>query len=703
MEDKPLQEKCGLVAFYTARYSKKLSFTLLAAGGVQHRGQHGAGLAIQTKKGLLSHTGNGLLREIFTPPVTEKFDQTCQWTMIHCRYGTYGGYIKNNLQPCVVNTDDDTRIAVIHNGEFVAANKMRKRIGTSLPEGTSDSYIFTLLLSQAKGDSWEEKILTTLSSVKGAYSLIIGINDAVYAARDPYGIRPLMIGYINGGWLIASETHAFNKVGAKIRREIQRGEVIRIDRQGISTIKRGNHTPSHFCDFEWVYFSRPDSLLPTNTQEDKYPKSWISITNFREKCGAILANEHPIKDASFVVGIPDSGIAMATGYANTLKIPYRQAIIRDHFDPYGSHRLFMKDESKDTIAIKVLGKLSVIPQREIWQGAKVVICDDSIVRGNVSRQITKAIWDLGAKEIHWIIGFPPVMYRCHLGVSMRTREELIAAQHEGDWKKIAKSIGTTSINYISIKGFIQARSSTLLNSTANPKELFLVNGGCGGCVTGLYPISQNGQVYSFSPPQKSYKRIAVLISNAGTGTNLQAIIDAIESDRLKAKIVAVISDTPDAYGLVRAKKHHLPVLIINKNSQLKKFLKKEGVDLVVLAGWKKIVNQPVIKAFANKILNIHPGLIPDSPKEIIKNPDGSPGLWNRGKFTEKAIKNFFEKKTSFAGSSVHFLTPDFDFGPVLGRCFEKILPGDTVESLYGRLKKKENQIYIEALTKLCNS
>ena len=199
------------------------------------------------------------------------------------------------------------------------------------------------------------------------------------------------------------------------------------------------------------------------------------------------------------------------------------------------------------------------------------------------------------------------------------------------------------------------------------------------------------------------KKLAVLISNAGTGTNLQAIIDTIETGKLKAKIVVIISSSPDAYGLERAKKHHIQTIIVNKNDNLKNILTKTyQVDLVILAGWKLIVPQSLINTFKNKVLNLHPGLIPDTIDEVVHNPDGTDGIWNRGKLTNIAIQNFLDQRATYAGSTVHFLSNEFDFGKILNRCFEKILPNDTVESLYKRLKKKENKIYVESLIKLCN-
>lgn len=200
------------------------------------------------------------------------------------------------------------------------------------------------------------------------------------------------------------------------------------------------------------------------------------------------------------------------------------------------------------------------------------------------------------------------------------------------------------------------------------------------------------------------KKLAVLISDAGTGTNLQAIIDTIENKKLKAKIVIVVSDTLQALGLKRAKKHHIPLLIINKKDNLTKILKeKYKVDYICLTGWKKVIPDLLIATFPNKIFNIHPGLIPDLITSSVKNPDGTLGLWNRGKLTDKAIQNFFDNKSTYAGSSVHFLSKEFDFGPVLERCFEKILSNDTIDSLYSRLKKKEHQIYIKSLIKVCNN
>jgi len=197
------------------------------------------------------------------------------------------------------------------------------------------------------------------------------------------------------------------------------------------------------------------------------------------------------------------------------------------------------------------------------------------------------------------------------------------------------------------------------------------------------------------------KKLAVLISTVGTGSNLQAIIDAIEADKLNAKIALVISDSKEAFGIRRAEKHGLKVAICPKKENLLPILEAIKPDYVVLAGWKQIVSDEVIAKFQNRILNLHPGLVPDSLRGSVRNPDGSPALWNRGLLAEYAIKNFLEKRATYAGSTVHFLSDEFDFGPVLARGFVKIKKDDTVESLYSRLKKVEHRIYVESLQKLC--
>lgn len=198
------------------------------------------------------------------------------------------------------------------------------------------------------------------------------------------------------------------------------------------------------------------------------------------------------------------------------------------------------------------------------------------------------------------------------------------------------------------------------------------------------------------------KRLVVLISNKGTGTNLQAIIDGINSGKINGQIVVVVSDKEDAFGLTRAKKHNIPTEINTDKEKLLPLLKKYHVDYVCLTGWKQFLTDELIDAYQNKILNLHPGLIPDTLDGVVKNPDGTDALWTKKMFTDKALQNYLENKATYAGSSIHLITHEVDFGPVLGRVFEKIETNDTVESLYKRLKVKENQLYVDVLERLCN-
>jgi phosphoribosylglycinamide formyltransferase-1 len=198
------------------------------------------------------------------------------------------------------------------------------------------------------------------------------------------------------------------------------------------------------------------------------------------------------------------------------------------------------------------------------------------------------------------------------------------------------------------------------------------------------------------------KKLAVLLSNQGTGSNLQAIIDGIEQKKINAKITVVVSDEEDAYGLVRAQQHHIKIEVNKKKENLVKLLYSYHPDYICLAGWKQFLTEEFINRFTNKIINLHPGLIPNKIDGHVKNPDKTIGLWNKNKFTNKALQNFFDNHATYAGSTIHFLTHDVDFGPIVGRTFEKIQKKDTIDSLYSRLKVKENKLYVKCLAKLCN-
>lgn len=500
-----LQEKCGIVGIFSPQTTalQKYQDGSVAARALWHRGQGGIGIAINTEEGPKRYIKKGEEIDTVLPKkpvrIIKKIHGSTNWITLHDRYATSGGRRPNNLQPLVVQTRDGVNFSITHNGEFVAADQMRKEIHVRLPKDPSDTVLFSRLLKYAPGNTPDEKILNTLDRVNGAYSLLIGTDDALFAARDNFGIRPMVIGRYHDGWAIVSETHALDKLEVETEREIKRGEVIKINKDGITTLRKGHDTAGNFCDLEWAYFSRPDSLNPMHdvSGDSRYSERWLSNLVFREKCGRALAKEHPIKNADFVMGVSDSGVPAGTGYAMEMKLPYRQAILRDHYDINGGQkRVFLMDEIIKNMLSFAYGKHSFPRDHRIWENAVVVIVDDSIVRGTTFRAITKILFDAGVKEVHLQSAFPQIRHQCHLGVSMRTDGELISNRNNGDEKAIAKELGATSVHYISPESFIKSRiESGQIHHPKDSSEIFLANGGCGGCVTGLYPISKDGTIY----------------------------------------------------------------------------------------------------------------------------------------------------------------------------------------------------------------
>lgn len=500
-----LEEKCGVVAYYSPESKPILTRALTAAYGVQHRGQGGFGLGFITEAGnFVSFRRPGLLADTFKYPLKfeegdtpfELSDKT-QMVLVHTRYGTNGGNETGNLQPCTAKAPNGDKVAVIHNGEFTNVERLKSSVSKEFKSSDSDTYIYTHFLAESPGNNWDEKVMNSLSAAPETYFLAILVGRNMYIARSEMGIRPGFLGKEGDDWIAASETHSLDKVGAKVVREVKRGEVIKISEEGLKVLKDGLDGAGNFCGFERDYFGRPESLMPTYEQPDDwaYPERWLSNELFRERCGQILAEEMTPPELDFMVGVPDSGIAFGTSLAHALRAPYRQLIIRDHYNENGAFRLF-QNEDIDGISDKVLGKLRLIPDRRIWKDKKVGFADDSIVRGKESERITQEAYELGAAEVHWFSGYPMVRFGCHLGISMRTDEELIASRNHGDVHAIANEIRATSVHYISNEGFVRAGIlSGEIKRPEDMREVFLVNGGCGGCITGLHPIGPDGSVY----------------------------------------------------------------------------------------------------------------------------------------------------------------------------------------------------------------
>lgn len=650
---------CGVFGILVAEENaaKLTYFGLLS---LQHRGQESAGIAVSNFKKINFIKGAGLVNQVFSETNLKILKGNI--AVGHTRYSTQGISDVKNSQPIVLCSFLGD-FALVHNGNLANFKKLKKKLlknGHSFNSET-DSELIARLIAYAKGKNWQEKIINGLSKVKGAYSLIILTKNNLYLIRDPWGIRPLIIGRFNNkGWIAASETSAIENIGGKIVREVEPGEFIEISSdKNLKTFYKKTSKKTGFCIFEYVYFSRPDNVINKKL-----------VQEVRIKAGKLLAKQKPVK-ADMVISVPDSGTSSALGYSKESKIPYLEGLIKSRY----IGRTFIQPEQK----IRDLGvRLKFSPLKQVLKHKEIILVDDSIVRGTTLRKLIKLIKEAGVKKVHVRIASPPFKNICYLGVDVSRYKELIASQKKIE--EIKENIGADTLDYLTLSNLKKAIGKTKI-------------GFCTGCFNGDYPVKLEDKSFR--------KRLVVLISNAGKGTNLQAIIKAIENREINADIIAVVADTEDAYGLKLAKKNSIPYYIINNSKQLISFLQDNFVDFIILAGWKKIIPDKLIEEFPKRILNIHPGLIPDTIYGKVKNPDGTDGLWNRGLLAEKAIKNFLEKKATYAGSSIHFLTNEFDFGPVLARCFEKILPNDKVESLYSRLKKKENKMYVKVLVKLC--
>lgn len=451
-DDKP-EDECGVVAvFAPGQHAAKLAFYALQT--IQHRGQESAGIAASDGEHLYVHKDMGLVARVFDESSLAALEG--QLSIGHVRYSTAGTSSWDNAQPAFVGTSNGSPLALAHNGNLTNTGELRDLIGN--PEEsdkcTSDSILLTTLLKvRHNGDSLET-LVNVLPSVRGAYSLTLADNNAIYAARDPNGVRPLVLGRLpDGGWVVCSETCGLDMMGAIMVREIEPGEVIRIDEQGIESRKFAEPRPT-FCAFEYVYIARPD-----------HQTAETSVYRARFEMGKILAEEYPV-DADMVIGVPDSGCAAASGYAFQSGIPYAEALQKNRY----VGRTFIQP----TQALRQLGiRIKLNPIDDMIAGKRLAVVDDSIVRGNTSRQLLNMLRRAGAKEVHLLVSSPPVKWPCFYGIDMASRAELIAADMSTE--QIAEYLGADSVGYLSIEG--------LIKSTGRAAESL-----CLACFNGEYPI-----------------------------------------------------------------------------------------------------------------------------------------------------------------------------------------------------------------------
>lgn len=454
IENDRFHDHCGVMGVYGHTEAAKLTYLGLYA--LQHRGQESAGIVSSDGAELHAHRGMGLVEEIFKKEALAGLPGAA--AIGHTRYSTAGDTSLTNAQPLLIDCNKG-KIALAHNGNLTNAAEWRRRLEHrgSIFQTTSDTEVIVHLVARSSGRNLTAAIGDALNQVEGAYSLVAITPEELFAMRDPRGFRPLCLGRLGEAWLVASETCAFDLLDAEYVRDIEPGEMVRISRCGVESIHFAPRKPHQFCIFEHVYFARPDSTVFGR-----------AVNQSREMLGRLLAKEQPAK-ADIVVPVPDSGVPAAVGYALESGIPFRQALIRNHY----IGRTFIEPSQ----AIRDFGvKLKLNPVRALLDGQRVVLVDDSIVRGTTSRKIVRMVRAAGAREVHVRISCPPTISPCYYGVDTPTREELIAAQHSVE--EIRQFLEADSLGYLSLEGLRQAVG----DSAAAGRGEF-----CTSCYTGSYP------------------------------------------------------------------------------------------------------------------------------------------------------------------------------------------------------------------------
>ena len=430
-----LHEECGVIAVYAHPEASKMAYLGLHA--LQHRGQESAGISASDGVKIRTQKHMGLVVDIFTPDVIAKLPGT--QAIGHTRYSTTGDSALLNAQPIMVDCNKG-QMALAHNGNLVNAADLRGQLERdgSIFQTTSDTEVIVHLIAHSKEQTLEDSIIDALRRIEGAFSLVIMTNDRIFAVRDPRGFRPLSMGRIKASEnlrkdaiLFASESTAFDLIGADYERDVKQGELIVVGPEGIRSRFYAPAQPMKACVFEQVYFSRPDSVVFGR-----------SVATSRELMGRQLAREAPA-EADIVVAVPDSGVPAAIGYASESGIPFRTALIRSHY----VGRTFIEPEQR----VRDFGvKLKLNPVRSLLEGKRVILIDDSIVRGTTSKKIVRMIRQAGAKEVHMRISCPPTVASCYYGVDTPRRKELIAANKTVE--EIRDFIGADSLSYLSLEG-----------------------------------------------------------------------------------------------------------------------------------------------------------------------------------------------------------------------------------------------------------
>ena len=460
--NRELKEECGIFGVFGHPEAAKLTYFGLYA--LQHRGEESAGIVISDGTWVREHKGMGLVPEVFNEQQLARLQGNL--AIGHVRYSTTGSSMLKNAQPFLVS-HGGLALAIAHNGNLTNAHTLRRDLEKrgAIFQSTMDSEIFIHLIAHALENGLESALIQALSQVQGAYSMVMLTQDQLIGVRDPFGFRPLCLGRLNGAYVLASETCALDLVEAQYVRDIEPGEIVLINAQGLRSLKPFPQDRQAFCIFEFIYFARPDSQIFGQ-----------NVYQVRKRLGRMIAQEFPL-EADLSMPFPDSGNYAALGYAEASGIPFEMAVIRNH---YIGRTFIQPSQTMRDFGVRV--KLN--PVKSVLKGKRVVIIEDSIIRGTTSRTRVQAIRSAGATEIHMLVSCPPHRFPCYYGIDFSTKGELIACQHSVP--EIQQFLELDGLGYLSQEGMIAA--------TGLPASTF-----CLACFDGRYPI----------PPDQAFSKLCL--------------------------------------------------------------------------------------------------------------------------------------------------------------------------------------------------
>lgn len=453
-EIKGLNEECGVFGIWG--HPNAAEITYYGLHSLQHRGQEGAGMVVTNGEILKGLKGEGLVTEVFTSEAMK--DVKGKAAIGHVRYATAGGGGYENVQPLLFHSQSGS-LALAHNGNLVNANALKHQLEAqgSIFQTSSDTEVLAHLIKRSGFAVMKDRVKNALTMLKGAYAFLIMTETELLVALDPHGLRPLSIGRLGDAYVVASETCALDIVGAEFVRDVLPGELVIIDDEGLRSEMYSYNTTKAMCTMEYIYFSRPDSNI-----------NGVNVHTARKNLGKRLAMEVPI-DADVVTGVPDSSISAAIGYAEASGIPYEMGLIKNR---YVGRTFIQPSQSLREQGVKM--KLS--PVRGVVEGKRVIMVDDSIVRGTTSKRIVRMLKEAGATEVHVVISSPPIQNPCFYGIDTSSREELIASSHSVE--EIRQLIEADSLTFLSVEGMVEA---------IGRQEEGETRGSCLACFTGKYP------------------------------------------------------------------------------------------------------------------------------------------------------------------------------------------------------------------------